>query len=107
MLSASSTGNLITTGGSIDLNGFVDAGTVTSGQIQSGIRTVGGGIINLNAGNGLINLVGNGPRHGLGFGITDAVGSDAATQLVLKSSNTTSNAIKIKGFSNFFYFFTT
>lgn len=99
LLSASTTGNLITTGGSIDLDGFVDAGTVTSGQIQSGIRTVGGGTVTLDSGIGSINLVGNGPRHGLGFGITDLVASDAATQTLLKSANTTANAIKIKGTS--------
>ncbi len=97
LLSASTTGNITTTGGNIDINGFVDAGTVTSGQIQSGIRTIGGGVITLDSGTGLINLVGNGPRHGLGFGITDAVASDAATQTVIKSTNTTANAIKIKG----------
>ena len=97
LLSASTIGSITTTSGNIDINGFVDAGIVTSGQIQSGIRTVGGGIITLDSGTGLINLVGNGPRHGLGFGISDAVSSDGATQTLIKSANTTSDAIKIRG----------
>jgi hypothetical protein len=103
---SSQTGNIISTSGNIDLLGFVDNGTIVLGQsggfIQAGIRTSGGGTINIESNSGTVKVEGNAPRYGLAFGVFIQSGSvyfasDNATQTLIKTANTTTNAIFIKG----------
>jgi autotransporter-associated beta strand protein len=107
-LSANSslTGNIISTSGNIDLLGFVENGSIVNGQsggfIQAGIRTSGGGTINIESNTGTLKTEGNAPRYGLAFGVfiqsgSVYFGSDDATQTIIKTANTTTNAISIKG----------
>ena len=98
LLSAATSGSINSAGGKIDIIGLVDVGSVINGgPSQTGIRTIGGGTITLDSGSGLLSLLGNGPRSGIGFGLNNANETDAATQTILKSSNTTAAAISIKG----------
>jgi hypothetical protein len=97
LLAASLTGTIVSTSGNIDLLGFVDNGTIVSGNIQNGIRLTGGGLVTIESNIGTIKIVGEAPRYGLGFGVNDATASDATTQTVIKSANTTNNALSIKG----------
>jgi autotransporter-associated beta strand protein len=107
-LSANSslTGSLTSTSGNIDLLGFVENGSVVNGQsggfIQAGIRTSGGGTINIESNTGTIRMEGNGPRYGLAFGVFILSGSvyfdsDDATETIIKTANTSNNAITING----------
>jgi autotransporter-associated beta strand protein len=107
-LSANSslTGNIISTSGNIDLLGFVENGSIVNGQsggfIQAGIRTSGGGTINIESNTGTVKTEGNAPRYGLAFGVTVFDGtnyfaSDGVTQTIIKTANTSNNAISIKG----------
>lgn len=103
---ASATGSINSSSGNIDLLGFVENGSVINGQsggfIQAGIRTSGGGTINIESNTGTIRMEGNGPRYGLAFGViifdgTNYFASDGATQTIIKTANTSNNAITIKG----------
>jgi autotransporter-associated beta strand protein len=108
-LSANSslTGSLISTSGNIDLLGFVENGSVINGGqvggfIQAGIRTSGGGTINIESNTGTLKIEGNAPRYGLAFGVFIQNGSvyfdsDDATETIIKTANTSNNAITING----------
>ena len=107
LLSSSTTGDILSTSGNIEIIGQVDASASLS-DFQTGIRTTQGGIITVNSGTGTIRIDGKAPRYGLGFGISypDAQGnlaynSDVSTRTEIKSGNTTSGAINIQGESTF------
>jgi autotransporter-associated beta strand protein len=103
---SSSTGTIVSSSGNIDLLGFVESGSVVNGQsggfIQAGIRTSGGGTINIESNTGTLKIEGNAPRYGLAFGVTIFDGtnyftSDGATETIIKTANTSNNAITING----------
>jgi autotransporter-associated beta strand protein len=101
LLAATTTGNITTTSGRIDILGFVDSAAVsgTNTNTQTGIRTASGGVITIDSGLGVMVLSGEAPRYGVGFGVNNTSGTDT-TQTIVKSANTTSAAISITGSGN-------
>jgi hypothetical protein len=99
LLSSSTTGDILSTSGNIEIIGQVDASASLS-DFQTGIRTTQSGTITVNSGTGTIKLDGKAPRYGIGFGIaliSNAYNSDGSTRTEIKSGNTTSGAINIQG----------
>ena len=97
LLSATGSGTVNSGGGKIDLIGLVDEGGLVANYSQTGIRTSASGTVTIDAGTGLVTIDGNAPRYGLGFGVTDAGGSETTTQTIIRSANTTSGAITLSG----------
>uniref|UniRef100_UPI0040484B25 autotransporter-associated beta strand repeat-containing protein n=1 Tax=Limnohabitans sp. TaxID=1907725 RepID=UPI0040484B25 len=95
--SAGTTGTLTTSSGNLTVIGLSDPDATGSTLARTGVRTSGGGTIEVVAGTGVVSMDGQGSRYGVALGVGSGSYAKDGTTTLIQSGGNAAAAITLSG----------